>query len=259
MNGIYWKHPRRNAPSWKPVTVILRIYRQNLSLNPIVQSACVSTANEHFVRKIGNRPETMLATRGGAVQTQLIITSLSRGGSPRTSDNHTVRMNCRLLLHLLRPAIAKSMIITPPAMMIATTVVVPSGQEPLPLPGTTALPNSSVVRERTMTVATVDVYQHVLAAPTATLVSEGTEKWRSGLPCHRAEGRSSTDCRPTTARVNEMGWRIDSTTEVLSQILIRPPTVRSRRASAGITEGVEEGPKVVEDSQLALKMHSRYP
>ena len=260
MNGIHWKHPWRNAPSWKLVTVILRIYRQNPSLNPIVQSACVSTANEHFVRKIGSRLETTLAMRGGVAQTRLVITSLSRGGSPRTSDNHTVRMNCRPLLRLLRLAIAKIMIVTaPPAVMTATTVAALSGQEPLPLPGTTALPNSSAVRERTMMAATVDVCQHVLAVLTATLVSEGMEKRRPGLACHCAGGRSSIDCQPPTAWVNEMQWRIDLMIEVLSQMLVRPPAVRTRRASAGITADVEEGLKVVEDSQLALKMHSRYP
>jgi hypothetical protein len=53
-------------------------------------------------------------------------------------------------------------------------------------------------------VATVDVYQHVLAVPIATLVNEVTGKGRSDLPCHHVGGLSSTDCRPKTVRVNEM-------------------------------------------------------
>lgn len=43
--------------------------------------------------------------------------------------------------------------------------------------------------------------------------------------------------------------------EVLSQMSTHPPMVRSWRESAGITADVEGGPKVVEDSQLALKTH----
>ena len=203
-----------------------------------------------------------LVTRSGAARIQLIM-SLSRDDSPRTGVNRTAQMSCRPLPRLPRPATAKIMIVIASLVMTtATTVVAPSVQEPLPLPGATPLLNSSVVHERMMRVAMADVYQHVLAVLTAMLVNGDMENWRSDLPRHHAGGRSLTDCRPTTAQANEMQWRTGLMIEVLSQMLTRPPIVRSRRVSAGTMADVEEGRKAVEDSQLVLKVHlavSRYP
>lgn len=181
------------------------IYHKDLSPKPTAQSVCVSTANEHFARKTGIDLETILVTTGDDIQTRPTIVSLSKGGSPPTSDNQIARTNCHPLLRLLSSAIVKIMIIiVPPVAMTATMVAEPSVQGPHPLPGIIVPFNSSVAREGTMIAATVDVYPHVLAAPTATLVNEGTEKRRSDLVCHHAEGHSSTDCRPTTAWTSGM-------------------------------------------------------
>ena len=137
-------------------------------------------------------------------------------------------------------------------MMTATTAAAPSVREPPPLPGTTAFPNSSADREYTMTVSTVDVYQHVLAVLTATSVSGGMGKRRSDLPCHHAVGLFSTDCQLAIARANEIWRRTDLMTEVLRRRSIHPPMVKSQQATAGTVPDVEGGSKVVEDNRLVL-------
>jgi len=181
--------------------MILHACHQNP--NPTAQNACVSTANERFVRKTGSDLEVMVVTRGGAARPQLPTTFLSKGGSPRTSNTRIARTNCHPLHLLPKPATAEIMIILPLAMVTAATVVAPSVRGPPPLPGTTAFPNNSAAHERTMTGSRVDAYQHVLAVLTATLAGGGMGKRRSDLPCHHAGGLSLTGCPPTTARGSE--------------------------------------------------------
>jgi len=180
------------------------VYHQNPSPTLIAQNVCVLTVSERFARKTGSELEVMAVTRGGVARSQLPTMFPSKGGSPRTSSTRIARTNCHPRRLLLRLATAEIMTTLPLVMVTVTTVVAPSVRGPHPLPGTTAFPNSSAARERTTTVSTVDAYQHGLAVPTVTLAGGGMGKRRSDLPCRHAGGLSLTDCRPTTARANEI-------------------------------------------------------
>ena len=182
--------------------MILHACHQNP--NPTAQNACVSTANERFVRKTGSDLEVMVVTRGGAARPQLPTTFLSKGGSPRTSNTRIARTNCHPRRLLPKPATAEIMITILPLVMVTATTVAARVRGPPPLPGTTASPNSSAARERTTMVSTVDAYRHALVVLTVTLVGGGMGKRRPDLPCHHAGGLSLTGCRPPTARANEM-------------------------------------------------------
>lgn len=177
---------------------------QNPIPNLIARSAFVSTGNGHFARKAGSGLGTAAVTRVESTRMQLTIISLSKGDSLRTNDNHIARTNYRPHHPLLKSAIVKTMDPALLVMIAATTVVALNVQGPLPLLGITTPPNTLVVRERTVTVATVDVYQRVLAVLTATLVNEVTGKRRSDLACHHVGVRFSIDSRPNTGWVNEM-------------------------------------------------------
>jgi len=240
-----------DVPSWKLGAMMLHAHHQNPNPTPTAQNACVSTANERFVKKTDSGLEVMVVTRGGAARPLLPTMFPSKGGSHRTSNTRIAPTTCHPLHLLPKPVTAEIMIILPLAMVTATTVVAPSVRGPPPLPGTAAFPNSSAARERTTTGSTMDAYLHVLAVLTATLVGGSMGKWRSDLPSHHAVGLSLTDCPPTTVRRQRIGLMI----EVLSRRLAWLPTAKTQLVSAGIVAGVGGGPKALEGSQLVLKMH----